>query len=161
MGAIASQITSLTIVKTSFIQTQIKENIKAPRHWALCGPVNSPHKWPVTRKYFHLMTSSWYGMSSWQPLLRLLYFNRYLNQYIATHMKITCNFYVWYPTTWPWMNYCAFHVTLLSDDCLRNLVIIANISPQLITYEAIVPKWFAINSLNTGAGHLPLCWRMY
>ena len=22
-------------------------------------PVNSPHKWPVTRKCFHLMTSSW------------------------------------------------------------------------------------------------------
>ena len=27
----------------------IKENIKAPRHWPL-GPVNSPHKWPVTWK---------------------------------------------------------------------------------------------------------------
>ena len=39
-----------------FIQTQIKENIKAPRHWPLCGeftePVNSPHKGPVTRKMF-------------------------------------------------------------------------------------------------------------
>ena len=23
------------------------------------SPVNSPHKWPVTRKCFHLMTSSW------------------------------------------------------------------------------------------------------
>ena len=39
-----------------FIQTQIKENIKAPRHWPLWGihrgPVNSPHKWTVTRKMF-------------------------------------------------------------------------------------------------------------
>ena len=34
MGTMASQITSLTI------QTQMKENIKAPRHWPLCG--NSP-----------------------------------------------------------------------------------------------------------------------
>ena len=33
MGAIASQITSLTLVTQPFIQTQIKENIKAPRHW--------------------------------------------------------------------------------------------------------------------------------
>ena len=33
MGAIASQITSLTIVYS--IQTQIKENTKAPRHWPL------------------------------------------------------------------------------------------------------------------------------
>ena len=37
MGAIASQITSLTIVYPTFIQAQIKENIKAPRHWPLCG----------------------------------------------------------------------------------------------------------------------------
>ena len=37
----ASQITSLTKMFTQpFIQVQIKENIKAPRHWPLCG--NSP-----------------------------------------------------------------------------------------------------------------------
>ena len=38
-----------------FIRAQIKVNVKAPRHWPLCVgnspvPVNSPHKWPVTRK---------------------------------------------------------------------------------------------------------------
>ena len=38
MGTIASQITSLTIVYPTVIQTQIKENIKAARHWPLCGP---------------------------------------------------------------------------------------------------------------------------
>ena len=36
MGAMASQITSLTIVYRPFIQAQTKENIKAPRHWPLC-----------------------------------------------------------------------------------------------------------------------------
>ena len=36
MGAMASQITSLTIVYSTFIQTQIKENIKALPHWPLC-----------------------------------------------------------------------------------------------------------------------------
>ena len=40
-----------------FIRAQIKENIKAPRHWPFFrgihrGPVNSPHKGPVTRKMF-------------------------------------------------------------------------------------------------------------
>ena len=40
-----------------FIQAQIKEKNKAPRPWPLCGeihwwPMNSPHKWPVTRKMF-------------------------------------------------------------------------------------------------------------
>ena len=36
MGAIVSLITSLTIVHPTVIQTQIKENIEAPRHWPLC-----------------------------------------------------------------------------------------------------------------------------
>ena len=50
MGAMACQIISLTIVYSTVYQAQIKEHIKAPRHW----PVNSPHKWPawVTRKMF-------------------------------------------------------------------------------------------------------------
>ena len=37
MGAMTIQITSLTIVYSTVIQAQIKENIKAPRHWPLCG----------------------------------------------------------------------------------------------------------------------------
>ena len=37
MGEIASQITIPPIVYLTFIQAQIKENIKAPRHWPLCG----------------------------------------------------------------------------------------------------------------------------
>ena len=54
MGAMASHINSSLLFTQTFIQAQIKENIKAPLHWPLCGksPVNSPHKWPVTRKIF-------------------------------------------------------------------------------------------------------------
>ena len=38
MDTIASQITSLTIVYwTVYSDTQIKQNIKAPRHWPVCG----------------------------------------------------------------------------------------------------------------------------
>ena len=40
MGAIASQITILRLFTQPFIQTQMKENIKALRHWPLAG--NSP-----------------------------------------------------------------------------------------------------------------------
>ena len=53
----------------AFIQTQMKENIKAPRRWPLWGEftahrihrssVTSPHKGPASGKCFHLMTSSW------------------------------------------------------------------------------------------------------
>ena len=68
MGAIASQITSLMIVYST-VYSNIDKNIKAPRHWLLCGeftgrwPVNSPHKWPVTRKMFPLTTSSCFSVT--------------------------------------------------------------------------------------------------
>ena len=53
ISAKASQITRLTNVCSTVYSAQIKENIKALRHWPLWGwPVNSPHKWPVTRKMF-------------------------------------------------------------------------------------------------------------
>ena len=53
MSAMASQITSLTIVYSSFILAQIKENIKATRHWPLWGEfTDDRHKGPVTRKMF-------------------------------------------------------------------------------------------------------------
>ena len=37
MSGMASQITSLTIVYSTILRVQIKENIKAPRHWPMCG----------------------------------------------------------------------------------------------------------------------------
>ena len=37
MGAIASQITSLTIVYSAVYSEADKKNIKAPHHWHLCG----------------------------------------------------------------------------------------------------------------------------
>ena len=47
-----------------FIQVQIKENIKAPRHWPLCGEFTGDRWIPRTKdrfrgKCFHLMTLSW------------------------------------------------------------------------------------------------------
>ena len=43
----------------SFVQTQIKENIKAPRHWPLRGKFTETNG-QLRGKCFHLMTSSWY-----------------------------------------------------------------------------------------------------
>ena len=70
MVAMASQITSLTIVYSTFIQVQIKENINAPRHWSLYGEFTG-HQWSprsiLRGKCFHLMTSSltWIYMTIW------------------------------------------------------------------------------------------------
>ena len=62
IGAIASEITSLTIAYA--IVYSDAENIKAPRHWLLCGEFTGDRWIPRTNgqsrgKYFHLMTSSW------------------------------------------------------------------------------------------------------
>ena len=66
MGAMAFQITSLMIVYSTFIQAQIKENIKALRHWSLWGGFTGDRWIPRTKdqqhgKCFHLMTSSCVG----------------------------------------------------------------------------------------------------
>ena len=57
MSAIASQITSLTIVYSIVYldadQTKHQSSASLAFVWGIHrGPVNSPHKWPVTRKMF-------------------------------------------------------------------------------------------------------------
>ena len=63
MGAIASQITSLTIVYSTVYSDADQRKHQSSASLAFVrgihrGPVNSPHKWPVTQKCFHLITSS-------------------------------------------------------------------------------------------------------
>ena len=57
MTAIASQITSLTIVYSTVYSDADKKTHQSSASLAFVrgihrGPVNSPHKWPVTRKMF-------------------------------------------------------------------------------------------------------------
>ena len=60
MGPIASQITSLTIVYSTVYSDadQIKHQSSASLSFVY--GIHRGHKWPVTRKCFHLMTSSCY-----------------------------------------------------------------------------------------------------
>ena len=63
MGAMATQITSLTIVYSTVYSGADKRKHQSSASPAFMRgihrwPVNSPHKCPVTRKMFHLMTSS-------------------------------------------------------------------------------------------------------
>ena len=57
MGAIASQITSLTIVYSTVYSDANQRKHQSLTSLAFVreihrGPLNSPHKWPVTRKMF-------------------------------------------------------------------------------------------------------------
>ena len=64
MSVMAHQITSLTIFYSS-VYSGTDENIKAPRHWPLCGEFTGD-RWIPRRngqkrgKCFHLITSSWF-----------------------------------------------------------------------------------------------------
>ena len=63
MGAIASHITSLTIVYSAVYSDADQRKYQSSASLAFVrgihrGPVNSPLKWPVSRKMFPLMTSS-------------------------------------------------------------------------------------------------------
>ena len=49
MTMMASQITSLTIFTQPFIRAQLKENIKAQRHWPLCREVIGDRWIPLTK----------------------------------------------------------------------------------------------------------------
>ena len=57
MSTIASQITSLTIVYSTVYSDVVQRKHQSSVSLAFVrgihrGPVNSPHKWPVTRKMF-------------------------------------------------------------------------------------------------------------
>ena len=49
MGAIASQITSLTIVYSTVNSDAYQRNIKDPRHWPLCGEFTGTGEFPAQR----------------------------------------------------------------------------------------------------------------
>ena len=68
MGTIASQITSLTFVYSALYsgadQSKHQRSASLAFVWRIHrGPVNSPHKWPVTRKMspFDDVIMSWFG----------------------------------------------------------------------------------------------------
>ena len=44
MSAVTSQITTVSIVAQLSVQAQIKEHMKAPRHWPLCGEFTGDRK---------------------------------------------------------------------------------------------------------------------
>ena len=66
MSVVASQITSVSIVYLNVCSGADQRKRQSSASLAFVRgihgwPVNSPHKGPVTRNMFHLMTSSWYA----------------------------------------------------------------------------------------------------
>ena len=81
-----------------FIQTQIKENIKAPRHWPLCGEFTGD-RWilrtngQLRGKCLHLMTSSWVSVNS-KPEIRFLHMHCTMGHglWLGNHAQRWCQY---------------------------------------------------------------------
>ena len=74
MGAIASQITSLPIVYLTVYLGAPQRKLQSSASLAFVRgihrwPVNSPHKWPVTRKMFPIDDVSWHIMQLYSSLV--------------------------------------------------------------------------------------------
>ena len=95
MGTMVSQITGLTFVYSTVIQAQIKENIKAPRHWPLCGEFTGDRWIPRTNgqergKCFHLMTSSWCSSEQFGSRLCVWYLRKYIGTILPRGTAGSC-----------------------------------------------------------------------
>ena len=92
MGAMASQITSLTIayltVCSGTHQRKDQNSASLAFGWGIRRwPVNSPHKWPVTRKMFPfddviMQWTHWpLGDATWQYIFKYVIFKHYNQWY--------------------------------------------------------------------------------
>ena len=108
LGAMSSQFTSLTIVhSTVYSGADQKKHQRSASLAFLWGihrwPVNSPHKWPLTRKMFPLMTSSWAGIhwSSGNVLINKIY--------VLTSNKTVSVVSLWSHILLAWINCIAVY----------------------------------------------------
>ena len=107
MGKIASQITSLSIVYSTVYsdadQRKHQSSASLAFVWGIHrGPVNSPHKWPVTRKMFPFD----------DVIMIMMTYIRYSATYSFpedTNMPISFRLFGDKPLHEPVLKYCHFH----------------------------------------------------
>ena len=123
MGTMASQITSLTIVYSTVIQAQIKENIKAPRHWPLCGEFTGTGEFPAQRSSNAENVSIWWRHHESGTVLMLR--NCYLLDILAaiSHNRIRMMVDTW------WRHQMETFSALL-DLCAGNSPVTGEFPPQ-------------------------------
>ena len=77
-----------------FIQTQIKEKIKAPRHWPLCGEFTGTGEFPAQRASYVENVSIWWRHHGYATALiwlcKLCHYSRYCGNRFAVHSQCFC-----------------------------------------------------------------------
>ena len=114
MGAIASQITSLTTAYSTVYSDADQRKHQSSASLAFVrgihrGPMNSPHKWPVTRKMFpfdDVIVAQTYWFYVTTVLLRIAsYRHRVASFCTAVHRVISCWIRVEFVLVRKWLSY--------------------------------------------------------
>ena len=150
VGAIASQITSITIVYSTVYsdadQRKHQSSASLAFVWGIHrGPVNSPHKWPVTRKMFPfddviMWKPSVFGVSS-NPFGRL----PTLRTESAHHHHISQLYFVIFDKV---------HAELTARH-KHSYTIRYNVSQEKIIYQS---KIFAMDNVKMHMGRVTELW---
>ena len=136
MGAIASQITSITIVQWTVYsdadERKHQSSVSLAFVWGIHrGPVNSPHKWPVTRKMFpfHDVIMKWYqgriSHSVYEHLIQNAFCcnfysdDKIMPQICTRHdsLAIIRSIYIYTYSLWNYLNIRIFMLTSCAGMC--------------------------------------------
>ena len=133
MGEMASLKPVSWLFAQPFVQAQIKEHIKASRHWPLWGESTDDQWFPLTKgqlrgKWFHLKTSPW--LSLW-------------------HEEQTC----WRTGSWRgWSSHCARKILVSTVGYLRFTV-----PEQQNKYKKKCDDIITYNHAPSASGWTPNC----
>ena len=124
MGAIASRITSLTIVYTTvYSDADQRKHLSSMSLAFVRGPVNFPHKWPVTRKMFRF-DDIIMVYSIWFPVCSLV--DESTITCLSTHFADAKSFVIHFTTNIITLYRIANDTLYLSNKCLICNIIILN-----------------------------------
>ena len=166
MGAIASQITSLTIVYSTVYSDAVQRKHQSTvslafvpvHHFVHRGPVTSPHKWPVTQKMFpfndFIMSGIYFQklLCLWQSLVFL------------EIVFIIKRFLLWYSLIVAWWCYISVDLKFFWSSLIQVLArhmsctklvpesvpSYCQIDPQKQTFVKLKPKckMFSFNKIH-------------
>ena len=121
MSTITSQITSLAIVYSTVYsgtdQRKHQSSASLAFVWGIHrGPVNSPHKWPATRKMFPFDDDiMWCGMSSFLNERHVKLYQSFMCCFSITSVFF-CNFHFLYISTKLCSIYLCTEITQVFED---------------------------------------------
>ena len=131
MGAMASQISSLTIVYSTIYSGADQRKHQSSASLAFVrgihrGPLNSPHKWPVTRKVFPFASTRHKGHESFQLLLPLDIERRF----ICIPRLVNTSIILWFFSNW-----CMYIDSLKCFDTSYNVTKRPYVSFSQMTFK--------------------------